>query len=85
MTVTVTVFAPSAQVAAAPFVTAVSPTMIPTVAPLSAGVAVIVFVAFVVVAEYDVTPASKTGDNASEPIVSPDRSALKGLRLLHLP
>lgn len=61
-----------------PFSTAVSPTMIVTSAPLSAGVAVTVLVALVVAAVYSVTAPSKAGVSVSDPIVSPERVALKG-------
>lgn len=40
-----------------------------------------VFVALVVSAVYAYTPLSKAGVSVSEPIASPDKSAVKGLRL----
>lgn len=45
----------------------------------SVGVAVIVFVALEVVAVYSCTALSKLGVKTSEPIVSPDKLASKGL------
>ena len=51
------------------------------VALLSSAVAVTLLVEFVVVAVYDTTFLSKAGVSVSEPIVSPDRFALKGLLL----
>ena len=78
-TLTVTVFSPALQVAAVPFPTGVEPLRIVTAAASSSGVAVIVFVALVVVAMYSVTDPSKAGVSVSAPIVSPERRALKGL------
>lgn len=49
-----------------------------TVALASSGVAVTVLVAFVVVAVYSVVSGSNAGVSVSEPIVSPERRALKG-------
>lgn len=51
-----------------------------TVAFSSEAVAVTVFLELVVVAEYSVTSGSNAGDRVSEPIVSRERSALKGIR-----
>lgn len=79
VTVIVTMFSPSDHVAAAPFATDTPPTLILTVAFASTGVAVMVLVAFVVSAVYSVIPLSKAGVRLSEPIVSPDRPAFKGL------
>lgn len=81
VTVTVTVFLPSVQVAASPFVTAAVPLLIEMVAVSLVAVAVIASVALVVAAVYAVTPPLKVGASVSEPIVSPDRLASKGLRL----
>lgn len=72
-------FAPVCQVAALPFATGVAPLLISTSALLSAAVAVTVLVALVVVAVYSVTEPSKAGVSVSDPIVSPERVALKGL------
>jgi hypothetical protein len=74
--VIVTVFAPSAQVAAAPLLTGVSPFKMVTVASSSSGVAVMVLVAFVVLAVYSVASGSNDGVSVSAPIVSPERRAL---------
>lgn len=54
--------------------------MISMVAVLLAAVAVTLLEALVVVAVYAVTLGSKDGASVSEPIVSPERSAFKGLR-----
>lgn len=78
LTVTVRAFAPVAHVAAAPFSTCVEPFRMVTVAFSSSGVAVTVFVAFVVVAVYSVVSGSNSGVNVSAPIASPERRALKG-------
>lgn len=78
VTLTVRRFSPVCQVAALPFSTGVVPLVIVTSAPLSFGVAVMVLVALVVVAVYSVTEPSKAGVSVSDPIVSPERVALKG-------
>lgn len=80
VTVIVTLFSPVAHVAAVPLLTAVSPTIIWTLASASVGVAVIVLVALVVVAVYSDTSGANSGVRASDPIASPERAASKGLR-----
>lgn len=75
----VTVFSPSAQVAACPLSTVVSPFLMETVAPSAAAVAVIVLVALVVLAVYSVSSPSKVGSSASEPIVKAESFALGGV------
>nr|DAI49362.1 MAG TPA: hypothetical protein [Caudoviricetes sp.] len=75
-TVMVRVLVPSAQVAAAPLLTGVSPFRMVTVALSSSGVAVTVFVALVVVAVYSVVSGSNVGLSVSAPIVSPERRAV---------
>ena len=80
MTVTVSVFSPTAQLALLPLFTSVVPFLIAIVAVSSAAVAVTLLDALVVVAVYSVTSGSKDGVRVSEPIVSPDRFAFKGLR-----
>jgi hypothetical protein len=79
VTVIVTTFSPSDHVAAVPLATTSPFTAMKMVAALSMGVAVMVLVAFVVSAVYSVIPLSKAGIRLSEPIVSPDRPAFKGL------
>lgn len=79
VTLMVRTFAPVCQVADPPFVTGVAPFLISTSALLSVAVAVTVLVALVVVAVYSVTEPSKAGVSVSDPIVSPERVALKGL------
>lgn len=81
VTVTVTVFSPSVQVAASPLVTVVVPFLMAMVAVSLVAVAVITSVALVVAAVYAVTLPLNVGVSVSEPIVSPDRLASKGLRL----
>ena len=73
-----TVFSPVSQVAAVPLVWASSLTVM-AAETSSAGVAVIVLVLFVVVAEYDVVLGSKLGVRVSAPIVSPERRAVSFL------
>lgn len=81
VTFTVTTFMPLAQVAAVLFSTSASPTFILIVALSSVGIAVITFVAFVVVAVYSAVPELNAGESVSDPIVSPDKVASKGLQL----
>ena len=68
-----TTFSPSDHVAEEPFSISVSPTRISTVAAGSVVVAVILFVAFVVVAVYSNVSGSNVGVNVTDPIVSPER------------
>ena len=80
VTVIVTVFSPSSHVALAPFSISVSPTKIVISAFSSSASAVILLLALEVVAVYSVTSPLNSGVKVSEPIVSPDKSALKGFR-----
>lgn len=75
VTVMITVFSPSSQVAAELFVCGSPFTVIAIPAFSSVDVAVIVFVVFAVVAAYSKTPESKAGVKESVPIVSPDKDA----------
>lgn len=79
-TVIVSVFSPSDHVAAVPFSTVAPPLSIVIWAFASSATALTVLVTLVVVAEYSVSSGLNAGDRASEPIVSPERFALKGLR-----
>lgn len=75
VTVIVTVFSPTTQVADDPLATSVSPFLITTVASLSVAVAVIVFVALVVEVSYSVTSLSNVGSSVRFPIVSAESVA----------
>ena len=75
----VTTFSPSFHVAEPSFSISVSFTVIVISASASSGVAVILLLAFVVLAVYAVTELLNSGSSVSEPIVSPDRFAVKGL------
>lgn len=75
----VTTFSPSFHVAEPSFSISVSFTVIVISASASSGVAVILLLAFVVLAVYVVTELLNLGSSVSEPIVSPDRFAVKGL------
>ena len=79
VTVIVTEFSPSTQVAACPYSTVVSPFLIETVAPSAAAVAVMVLVALVVLVVYSVTSPSKVGVSVSEPIVKAESFAFGGV------
>ena len=78
-TFTVTTFSPSFHVAEPSFSISVLFTVIVISASASSGVAVILLLAFVVLAVYAVTELSNSGSSVSEPIVSPDKFAVKGL------
>ena len=80
VTVIVSVFSPTPQLAFEPLVTSVVPFLIDTVAVLSAAVAVTLLEALVVVQAYSVTSGSNSGVSSSVPIVSAERDASKGLR-----
>ena len=75
-----TSFVPSSHVAEAPFSSSTSLTVISTVASALVGVAVTLFEAFVVDVVYSVTLELNVGDKVSDPIVSPDKVLLMGLR-----
>ena len=73
VTVMVRTFSPSVHVAEDPFSISVSPRRISTSAVSSVGVAVTLFVAFVVVAVYSNVSEANVGVSVTLPIVSPER------------